>query len=40
MTSALSRSEAALIIRHLLKGCPECAQVTRQLWRLENEAWP
>lgn len=38
MASALSRSEAAWVIRHLLKGCPACAQVTRQIWSLGEPA--
>ena len=34
MTGKLSKPEAAAIVRHLLKGCPQCVQVTRRLWNL------
>ena len=34
MTNDLPRSEAALVIRHLLSGCPPCTQVTGWLWQL------
>jgi hypothetical protein len=34
MSSELPRPEVALIVRHLLQGCPECVQVTRRLWYL------
>lgn len=37
MALDLSRPEAALVVRHLLTGCPQCLQVTRQLWRLGDE---
>ncbi len=38
MADDLPWSEAALVIRHLLKGCPKCVRVTRQLWRFGDEA--
>ena len=34
MRSELPRAEVASIVRHLLKGCPQCVQVTRRLWSL------
>jgi hypothetical protein len=34
MSSELPRPEVALIVRHLLEGCPECVQVTHRLWCL------
>ena len=34
MSGKLPQSEVALIVRHLLKGCPQCAQVTHPLWCL------
>jgi len=34
MTNDLPRPEAVKVIRHLLRGCPACTQVTGQLWRL------
>jgi len=37
MTGKLPKSEAALVIRHLLKGCPQCVQVTRRLWYLGGQ---
>ena len=38
MACELSRPEVASIVRHLLKGCPECSRRTRQLWRFGDEA--
>ncbi len=37
MTNRLSASETSWVIRHLLKGCPVCSQVTGQLWRLGSK---
>lgn len=34
MSLALPGPEVSAVVRHLLKGCPECAQVTRRLWCL------
>jgi hypothetical protein len=34
MRGETPRSEAPDVVRHLLTGCPECLQVTRQLWKL------
>jgi hypothetical protein len=34
MHGELSRAEAAGLVRHLLTGCPRCAEVTRRLWAL------
>jgi hypothetical protein len=38
MQCGLSRAEAKTVLRHLLTNCPQCLQVTRQLWRLGDEA--
>jgi hypothetical protein len=38
MQGRLSREEARNVVRHLLTRCPQCLQVTRQLWRLGAEA--
>ena len=38
MSGELPRPEAASIVRHLLKGCPQCVQVTRRLWYLGDRA--
>jgi hypothetical protein len=34
MSGDLPRAEVAPIVRHMLTGCPQCLQVTRQLWEL------
>lgn len=34
MTNRLSRPETARVLRHLLRGCPQCSRVTGRLWRL------
>jgi hypothetical protein len=34
MSGKLPPSEVASIIRHLLKGCPQCVRVTHPLWCL------
>jgi len=31
------RAEACAVVRHLLTRCPQCLQVTRQLWRFGDE---
>jgi hypothetical protein len=33
----LPRTEVASIVRHMLTGCPQCLQVTRQLWELMEQ---
>jgi hypothetical protein len=33
----LSRTEVAPIVRHMLTGCSQCLQVTRQLWELMQQ---
>ena len=38
MNHNLPPSEARKIIRHLLKGCPVCTRVTRELWKLGERA--
>jgi hypothetical protein len=37
MANDLPRSQRAEVIRHLLRGCPECAQVTGQIWKWGGE---
>lgn len=32
----LKRPEAQVVVRHLLSGCPRCAQITARLWDLER----
>jgi hypothetical protein len=32
-----SRAEGQTVVRHLLKGCPECRGVTRQVWSLPEQ---
>jgi hypothetical protein len=32
----LKRSEAQKVVRHLLRGCPACAEKTTQLWDLRS----
>lgn len=32
MRGELPSTEAARVVRHFLKGCSECSQVTRRLW--------
>ena len=34
MSGDLPRTEVALIVRHMLTGCTQCLQVTRQFWEL------
>ena len=38
MSNNLSRSETALVVRHLLKRCPVCLPLTRELWSLSERA--
>ncbi|MBW8875933.1 MAG: hypothetical protein JF614_13285 [Acidobacteria bacterium] len=38
MRAESPRAEACAVVRHLLTRCPQCLQVTRQLWRLGEEA--
>ena len=38
MLGRLSRPEVAVVVRHLLTGCPACLQVTRRLWDLGDRA--
>lgn len=33
----LPRTEVALIVRHMLTGCPQCLKVTRHLWELMEQ---
>ena len=35
-----SRPEARAVVRHLLRGCPQCLQVTGRLWGLGELARP
>ncbi len=37
LTGVLPPPEAALVVRHLLTGCPQCLKVTRPLWQLMEE---
>ena len=30
----LSPTEVRVIVRHLLRGCPDCSRITRRLWNL------
>ncbi|HEV8578277.1 MAG TPA: hypothetical protein VGX68_04280 [Thermoanaerobaculia bacterium] len=32
------RSEVAVVVRHMLTGCPLCLEVTRRLWSLADRA--
>ena len=32
----LNRPDAGVVVRHLLSGCPRCAQITARLWDLER----
>lgn len=32
----LKRPDAGVVVRHLLSGCPQCAQTTARLWDLER----
>lgn len=34
----LPRTEAARVVRHLLRDCPACLQLTRRLWDLGDRA--
>jgi hypothetical protein len=34
MAGELRRSEASVVVRHLLTGCPSCVVVTRRLFQL------
>ncbi len=34
MRGELPRPEAAMLVRHLLTGCPCCLEVSGRLWRL------
>jgi hypothetical protein len=34
MRGDLSRAEAVGLVRHLLTGCPRCAEVARRFWGL------
>ena len=36
VSGKLKRSDAGLVVRHLLSGCPQCAQTTARLWDLER----
>jgi hypothetical protein len=38
MLGDLPRSGAARIVRHLLTGCTQCREITRQLWGPEDKA--
>lgn len=35
-----SRPEARTVVRHLLRGCSQCRQVTRRLWALGEQPRP
>ena len=35
-----SRPEARTVVRHLLRGCPQCLQVTGRLWSLGEQTRP
>jgi hypothetical protein len=37
MAGSASPAEARLVVAHLLKGCPACLGVTRQLWNFGEE---
>jgi len=37
MRGALPRTEACVVVRHLLQGCAQCAAVTGWLWRVGEE---
>jgi len=37
MRGELPRAQAAVVVRHLLRGCPLCSLETRWLWRLGAE---
>lgn len=34
MRGELTRLEVLAVVRHLLAGCPMCAEVTRRMWQL------
>jgi len=36
MGGRMERREAAEVVRHLLRGCPECRKRTGALWRLAD----
>lgn len=40
MLGELPRAEARAIVRHLLRGCPQCVQVTGRLWSLGEQSRP
>lgn len=36
VSGRLKRPDAGLVVRHLLSGCPRCAQIAARLWDLER----
>jgi hypothetical protein len=36
MRGELASAEAAIVVRHLIKGCEACLTVTRPLWAPED----
>ena len=40
MRGELPRAQAVAVVRHLLRGCPQCLQVTGGLWSLGEQPRP